>query len=481
MAKRKRKMTLFDVINSGQPIGVQVRQRVPSYQPTPELPIKKKLAKLFGRKPKDGRDPDQPLTAAEELELLRRELGGKPVVREEISDKPVSPEPSAKSRESATVASEEKQSAREEDRATRKKIHELQADVVEGEEVLDEREEVETIDAEPVRRHEEPFTRHHVRIEDVEERSEEESSDPTARFFAARQAQRSPREALRAREPDSRLREIEDSPRESKRAARRASEVARELSEEPPAKPRKPRKPMRLVMRDVWAVVSPQVERLRSVAQRIALASWMKTQTSIESLRNLNTRHAATLLTAVSGVIVLGGAFYVGKVLLQRPETNTALVDGINTTPRPDVLDVGSNEAVANVSRSANVTLEKSPPQQAQPQVATGSRNVFGGRNLDLNYVIVQSYYTQAEAEAAVEVLAKHNINATVEKNLPGWSRADRDFYSVVSADGFAKLRDNQVYQSFLNTIGKISDREAGSTLPKRLDPRPYKYVRSEQ
>lgn len=372
MAKRKRKMTLFDVINSGQPIGLQVRQRIPSYQPTPELPVKKKLAKLFGRnKSATDRDPNAPLSAAEELELLRRELGAKP--------------------------------------------------------------------AEPV-------------VERAPEPAEAEY-DPTARW-AERETT-----SHREREP---------------------AEVSREPIAETP---RVPRKPIRVVLAEAWEKVSPIVEAGRAKCVAWSRSALSHSRTLVDSLRNVNQRHAATAATALAAVVVLGGSFYIGKVLLQRPDTNPALVDadGINTQPRPDVMDVDPNsgQAVANVSRSVpNVALERGAPQQPQTQATS---TVFGGRNLDQNYVIAQSYYTQAEADAAVDVLLKYNIRAGVEKNLPGWSSGGRDFYSVVSYDGFSKLRDNAAYQAFLKTLGTISDRETDSTLPKRLDPRPYKYVRSAQ
>jgi hypothetical protein len=421
MAKRKRKMTLFDVINSGQPIGINVRQRIPTYQPTPELPVKKKLAKFFGRKPKDGRDPNQPLSAAEELELLRRELGGKspPVVRE------TAPAPTQEPAEENASHEVEEPAAFPFTRVKTKASRNIEEDAI------------------------------------ADEHSGAES-DPTARFFSARNNSRTAADAIRT--------------------PRRAAEVAREIEVTPPAPPRKPRKPMRLVLNESWGKVAPHAERARALAQRVTLASFSKAQASIESLRNVNTQHAATIATAISGILVLGGAFYVGKVLLQRPASDTSLVDanGVNTTPRPDVLDVSSGQAVANVSRSAaEISLEKASAQQ--PQLAVAPSSVFGGRNTDLNYVIVQSYYSQAEADAAVDVLAKYGISTTVEKNLPGWRSGERDFFSVVSSDGYAKMKDNAVYQAFLVTLGKISDRETGATLPKRLDPRPYKFVRSAQ
>lgn len=376
MAKRKRKMTLFDVINSGQPIGIQVRPRVPTYQPTPELPVQKKLARLFGRKPANGRDPNQPLSAAEELELLRRELGAKPSPPESIES---AQEPVA--------------------------------------------------EADPTEAHAEP---------------------------------------------------------ELPRSPRRATEIARDLSELPPAAPKTPRKPVRVLLHEAWQVAAPHLQSMKSKLYEWGHIGFTRTRARIESLRDINARHAATAATVLGGIIVLGGSFYVGKLLLQRPTTDPALVDadGINTLPRPDVLEIdpNGNSAVANVSRSVpDVALER---VATQPQVAApvgGRPDVFGGRNLDANYVIVQSYYTQAEADAAVDVLAKYNIRTNVEKNLPGWSSGGRDFFSVVSYDGYPRLKDNAAYQAFLQTLTKISDRETGTTLPKRLDPRPYKYVRSAQ
>ena len=80
MAKR-RKMTLFDVINTGQPLGLQVKDRSATARLEPRRPFDR-----YGRAtttPPRG----QKLSAAEELANLRRELGAKPAAGvEDIAD-----------------------------------------------------------------------------------------------------------------------------------------------------------------------------------------------------------------------------------------------------------------------------------------------------------------------------------------------------------------------------------------------------------
>jgi hypothetical protein len=385
MAKRKRKMTLFDVINTGQPIGLQYRPRVPTHLPTPELPVKRKLAKLFGLK--SAQQPDRPLTAAEELERMRRELTGDPV--EAVADT----QPAAQVY--AQTSSE--------------------------------------------RRHVEDETQ-------AFESTEVPAHDPTSTY---------------SRPSRSRVADLA---------------AAAEAAEEAEVAPRAPRKPLSQSAREIWQTIEPKLAAVGAGTARFIKTSSKRSagagQLGWTHLRELGVRYGVTAGVAMGVVVLLCGSFYAGKLLLNRPSIPLPGTDLADSNLRPDVIALDSgvraNEPIANLSESkTEARLERGADNTAP--TPTGP---FGGRSLDLNYVIVQSYRTRAEAQATVDVLNRHGIRTTVEQDLRGY----QGWFSVVSVDGFNKPSTNEVYRRFLDAINQISDKERGTTLTMRLDPRPYRH-----
>ena len=379
MARRKRKQTLFDVINTGQPKGLQVRNRVPTYQPTPELPVQKKLAKLFGRR-KPGAELDEPLTASQKLEQLRRELSPPPA-----------PEPIA------------------------------------------------------------PIL-------------------PTTPRATTRIAEYEPEEPV----------EVPAAPRApaisvSDRVRMLAAEA--EGSESPTIN-RSPGKPIGQIAREQWSRVAPKLATLGQAVGRASSHGLIELRTLGSRVRDANSRYAVTALTACAVVVFVGGSYFAGRLLLNRPPID--LASGTPTAIRSDVLDLAQHKSngdtVANVdNRRSEPTLERSKGAASpSPIITPGSGSgVFGGRDLSLNYVIIQSCQTQADADATVEMLAKHNVPATVELNL-GFNQFLP--FAVVSTEGFARMSGNTKYTGFLSTLNKIGEQEAGVTIRDRLDPQPFKY-----
>lgn len=364
MAKRRRKMTLFDVMHTGQSVGLQVRTRTPTYQPTPELPVTKKLAKLFGRTPRPV-DANKPRSAADELEQLRRELGAKTAA------------------ESPTVTPD------------------LEDDV---------------------------------------------AAAPVVSSFSREPIV----EVVTRREP------VREEPRE----------------------PRAPRRSMRDVLREKWALASPKLEVLRVHLTSFGERGANHTARGLGFAREMYSRYAVTTAAALGVVVLLCGSFYAGKLLFNRPAavglSNSTVANG---EVRPDVLDLDNKathtgEAIANINSQPETKLERTAELANAPK-----STVFGGRRQDLNYVIVQSYRTQAEAVATTDVLGKYGVQTTVEINLPRWASSGTTLYSVVSLDGFQKLTGNDVYKAYIAKIAQISDQEAGKTLPKRLEPGVYKWA----
>ena len=362
MAKR-RKMTLFDVINTSQPLGLQVKDRSAANRAEARRPLDRSGG-LMTAPTRGGK-----LTAAEELAILRRELGAKSVAA--------------------------------------------------------------TID-EPA----------------------DEPADPHRAEHAARAIPLEP-EAT-------------------------ATIVA-------PRAPGPPRKPIAQNVREAWGAVAPKLNTVSAATARgaraagrgaasAANASWQRAS----RLRDVDTRYLMTGAVIASAIVLLSGTFYVGRLLARRPAdaiTDVANVDLSQT--RPDVLNLNArgNEANANLFNRVDAKLER----QADPTRPTphGNPAIFGGRDVSMNYVVVARYDTAIDADAAVDVLARYGVKATVERNLPHWEKdSGRDRFYVVGTEGFARV-SGPTYASYLNTLGKVSDKEAGNNLPAKLSPAPYKFQRS--
>ena len=386
MAKRKRKMTLFDVINTGPAKGLQVRHRVPTYQPVPELPVQKKLAKLFRRR---GGQPDRPLTAAEELEALRRELS--PGTASPAATHLSEPEPIA-----------------------------------------------ESIQKKPVPR---------VTTRVVE-------YEPTP--------QEAPREAAPAMSVADRVRmlagEVDDAERDRPARSNGIPLGTRALR--------------------AWNRFTPHLANAGRGAGRGVSGGFIHLRSSLSNFREYQSRYGVTVVTAVAFVVLLGGSFMVGKTLLSGPAQQPPLLAKQSTDVRRDVLDF-TTPANANLNSAKPQATLVDRPAVVDPAKANAPISLaFKGRDLSLNYVIIQSCATEADAKNTVEVLARYNVAATVETGLDWFN--SKLLYKVVSTVGFAKVSANPDHARFMENLQRISDREAGNSIRDRLDPHALKLVQKK-
>lgn len=210
---------------------------------------------------------------------------------------------------------------------------------------------------------------------------------------------------------------------------------------------------------------------------------------------------------------IVGGAILFTVVL--------AFVFGQVFRPRqPSALDLAAREARDGVTRPDVIRPDGSAPKpragdpapsviddNARSNVPAGNivnppsntslvRRWNDPQTVGENYIVVMSYTADADASATVEVLAKYGIGATVELNIPRYhGEGQPDRYYVVTTDGFAsrgtykakvngvdverqfkELAKNPGYAALLQQIIKCNDAELKKTLPARLDPRPYKW-----
>ena len=162
----------------------------------------------------------------------------------------------------------------------------------------------------------------------------------------------------------------------------------------------------------------------------------------------------------VMGLLILFAlAFFVGRMLA--PEAPLAS----QATTQPQVfLEPTAPQVPAATIPLANSLASVATPKSRQP---------------GLNYVIIQSYPTEQQAQAAVEVLASFKIAATVELNLPRWARPGSTLYSVVGVDGFERLSSNPAYTRYVEAVRRVSTQEFNRTLDKRFDPHAYRWPES--
>lgn len=219
---------------------------------------------------------------------------------------------------------------------------------------------------------------------------------------------------------------------------------------------------------------------------RAAQARWARQS---ERLRPFLVRYAGAMIGIGSALTVMGGVLIARHAL--RPATSqaplAALADQIRTeTPHPEVLDV----AVA----STPVTPTPDTPDAPQPTVAAipdqdtlsadaaqaqPASSVFTPtkRQINLNYVLVQSYGDEKTATEACDFLNKNGVPCTIEQGVKNWRK---DFYLVIGLQGFPRVSgpDYVAYRKKIDELAAIFSPSPHSY--KRFDPEAIKWDRAD-
>lgn len=179
---------------------------------------------------------------------------------------------------------------------------------------------------------------------------------------------------------------------------------------------------------------------------------------------------------AVAGfalVVAVVMAYVIGRGVGREPAAPVASVTTEELQRGP------SNPAVLEVSRSTEtqrvadqITLaERNPtPTPVPPPPAANAKGEQ--RIVGMNYVIIQSYPEQEEAQQAAELLRQYGIPCTVEKGTPYAPR----WYSVVGLQPFDQMSSNPQYTAYVKQIQTISNKFAGNSKFKRFEPKPFKW-----
>lgn len=183
--------------------------------------------------------------------------------------------------------------------------------------------------------------------------------------------------------------------------------------------------------------------------------------------------YTSAAITGFAVIVALTLAFIFGR---SGPTVADAPADGLSTEQlragaiTPGVMEIDADQGGLTGKLTAAPKPNAAPAGKPVPPPAAPTTR--GDRIVGMNYVIIQSYPDQAEAQSAADSLAQNGISATVVK---GTAFAPR-WYSVVGLEPFDHLSGNDAYRQYVKRITQVSDTFAGNSKFKKFEPRPYKW-----
>ena len=192
-------------------------------------------------------------------------------------------------------------------------------------------------------------------------------------------------------------------------------------------------------------------------------------------------------LTTTS-MMLAGAGIIIGFVLAilftaksDRPKLSPQTTDELRAGPaNPQVMEVKRGEAGLTPLQPKTGGKTEVPVVTAPNSATPVPTPAFDGkRTVGLNYVIIQSYPEQKQAEEARDVLAKAGISTTIEKGLRG---LNPNWFIVVGTDGFARIRSTE-YETYVKHVQQVSDSYTNSKKKsfKAFEPMGYKWDRTDR
>lgn len=147
--------------------------------------------------------------------------------------------------------------------------------------------------------------------------------------------------------------------------------------------------------------------------------------------------------------------------------------------PHPAVLavaDVGhvSQAQPSTVSQTLSPEMQMDVQQAAEktgPDAASSVLAKPGARIVNMQYVLMQSYFEEKTAIEARDFLTNHGIPCTIERGVRGWRP---DFYQVIGLQGFARPSGVE-YFDYLHRIEDLGPKFSKSHY-KRFVPQAIKW-----
>ncbi|MEO6567634.1 MAG: hypothetical protein ABIO94_02625, partial [Opitutaceae bacterium] len=199
--------------------------------------------------------------------------------------------------------------------------------------------------------------------------------------------------------------------------------------------------------------------------------------------------YSGTIIASFAVVVVIGLAYVIGRHGSGVSSANASVsTEQIKSGPvRKDVLNVSGAVGVSSLvasntgadvegyanhpakppARSTNDAGKADPATPAPAPASDGKAQ----RIIGMQYVIMQSYPDQPDADEAVALLKQNGIEASVEK-LPWYSK----WPTVVGATGFDRLKNNPQYDRYIESIEKVSAKFAGRSKFKRFTPQAVRW-----
>lgn len=199
---------------------------------------------------------------------------------------------------------------------------------------------------------------------------------------------------------------------------------------------------------------------------------------------SLRLNYSSAIVGTVALIVVLALAYMIGSRSGTTTSQGSPTSEYLRSQPaNPDLMNVGqasidTQTTSVGSGRSIPATNDELTTPLPAPRPA-GDRSgqtppaLSKQRVIGMNYVIVQTYPTLEDAKAAAEILARYNIETTIEQNLPDWN--NNNWYSVVGLKSFPRTNNAADYDEYISTLNKISKKSSTSQF-KQFQPAAYRW-----
>jgi hypothetical protein len=186
--------------------------------------------------------------------------------------------------------------------------------------------------------------------------------------------------------------------------------------------------------------------------------------------------HASIFAGVVAASIVIGGVMICRRLApssLFAPSGSASLQQIRQLPSHPDVLEVAAQTHPLAPQPVGDGGANANPPDA----LAQSAASVLppAPRQVNLNYVLVQSYGDENTAREACEFLNKNGIPCTIERGVKNWRR---DFYLVIGLQGFARVSGPD-YVAYRDRIESLSAQFASPHSYKGFAPQAIKWDRT--